>query len=223
MLKKFCAVLFFALVIQGNLYAENSPEDNPYQYRRRRTYDYWFVTGSIGGQVYFGDHDKQESISKRIVPKYEANIGKWFNESFGFRLGVNTGKIKGLTQDVNLKTSEKYVVPNHWLYRHEYNYVNVHADILFNWTNDVESLHRDFSYHIVPYVGLGWSSAWDKPKVSIFSPNLGFIQTYKLDDKVSLHLDIRGNLYGDRFDGEKGGNKFEGTASALLGLSYSFK
>lgn len=77
--------------------------------------------------------------------------------------------------------------------------------------------------NLIPYAGIGIMAGLNKQKETKFSPNLGVIQTIRLTDKWDLNLDIMGNIVGDAFDGEKGGNKFEGRVAATVGLTYNFR
>ena len=44
----------------------------------------WFISAGVGGQVFFGDHDRQASFGDRIAPAVDIAVGKWFN-SMGSR------------------------------------------------------------------------------------------------------------------------------------------
>lgn len=77
--------------------------------------------------------------------------------------------------------------------------------------------------NLIPYAGIGIMTGLNKQKETKFSPNLGVIQTIRLTDKWDLNLDIMGNIVGDAFDGEKGGNKFEGRVAATVGFTYNLR
>ena len=46
----------------------------------------WFISVGAGGNVYFGDHDKQAKFGKRISPALDIAVGKWFSPGMGVRL-----------------------------------------------------------------------------------------------------------------------------------------
>lgn len=57
----------------------------------------WFIGFGLGGNMYFGDHDKQMNFGDRIAPYAEIYAGKWFTPGIGVRLGVGAGRIKGVS------------------------------------------------------------------------------------------------------------------------------
>ncbi|MDF2514773.1 MAG: hypothetical protein K0R59_69 [Sphingobacterium sp.] len=182
----------------------------------------WFGSVGIGGQIYFGDHDKQLATGKRITPSFDLSAGKWLNSSFGLRAGISGYKMKGLTQNGSHSTGEVYDASVS-LEKQTFNYLYVHADVLFNWTNDIYGDNdSERTYHLIPYAGIGMARALDKPTATHLSPNIGVLQTFRLSKALDFTFDVRGNLLGDGFDGEKGGRKFEGILVSQIGLTYNF-
>lgn len=39
-----------------------------YKVETNRFWDNWFISAGAGAQIYFGDHDKQQSFGKRLAP-----------------------------------------------------------------------------------------------------------------------------------------------------------
>lgn len=111
----------------------------------------------------------------------------------------------------------------HLLYDQKFNFVNIHADLLFHWSNDAYDLDLDRLYNIIPYGGLGIIKATNMQKQTNLTLNLGVIQTLKLNNTLDLNLDIKGNIISDSFDGEKGGKSFEGNGVATVGIKYNFR
>jgi len=109
------------------------------------------------------------------------------------------------------------------LYDQKFNFVNIHADLLFHWSNDAYDLDLDRLYNIIPYGGLGIIKATNMQKQTNLTLNLGVIQTLKLNNTLDLNLDIKGNIISDSFDGEKGGKSFEGNGVATVGIKYNFR
>lgn len=182
--------------------------------------NHWFVGANVGGQIYFGDHDKQLSVGKRIAPHFEVYGGKWLNERFAVRLGLNGINYKGVTQ-TKMYSTGKVLNASQELEYQKFNYINVHADFMFNWTNDALGYDPGRLYNLIPYVGIGFGAVLSDPGSVKFSPNLGLLQTFRLSDALDLTLDVRGNLYGDEFDGEVGGRNFEGAVSTSVGVKYT--
>ncbi len=226
-MKKISTTLLVSLIAFGS-FASEPLENDPWKtkfisnkaFQESSDLNNWFVGASVGGQVFFGDHDKQISLGKRISPQFEIYGGKWLNESFGLRLGVNGFSYKGLTQTQTYSTGEIFDESQN-LEHQKFNYLNVHADFMFNWTNDALGYNPDRLYNLIPYVGIGFGAVLSDPQSLKFSPNLGVLQSFRLTDNLNLTLDVRGNLYGDEFDGEVGGRNFEGALSTSVGVKYT--
>ncbi|WP_223577725.1 OmpA family protein [Sphingobacterium sp. GVS05A] len=197
-----------------------------YQVQTNRFWDNWFINVGAGAQIYFGDHNKQMKLSERLTPNFEFNLGKWFSPGIGVRAGVNGYKIKGATQNGSHSTGEKYTGKpwdGYWLYNQEFNYFHIHGDVLFNLSNIFSGYKNDRFYSISPYVGLGWMVTNEAPAAKEVSANIGIYNSFRLNDALDLTLDVRGAMVNDRFDGETGNRRQDGSLSALLGLTYKFK
>lgn len=197
------------------------PADNPFVPE-------WFIGVGGGIGVYYGDHNKQMKFGDRIAPNFDLYAGRWLNNSFGVRVGASGITAKGLTQNGAHSTGERYdqEIPweGYWLEKQKFDYLYIHADLLFHWTNDIYLTDVGRFWDIMPYAGVGvMTTLGGDPKATRFSPNVGLLQSFTLSPAVALTLDLRGNIVGDGFDGEKGGNKLEGVGAAYLGLKYTFK
>ena len=231
-MKKIFTLIFATAFTFNCTYANNDLKGKndkkpvtSFQKRFNSANDNWFVSAGVGAQAYFGDHDKQIGLGKRITPKFEITGGKWFNDDFAVRINVNTAKMKGLTQyggTNGLSTGKKYRDEDDLWYQ-EFNYINAHADFMFNWTNDALGVDPNRKYDFIPYVGVGFVTVTNKQKGTSFTPNLGFINSFKINDKFSIDVDVKGNLFADKVDGELGGRNLEGAVSVMAGLRYSFK
>jgi len=199
--------------------------DNKHQVITNSFWDNWFIGAGAGGQIFFGDHNKQVKFADKLTPNFEFNIGKWFTPGIGVRAGVNGFKIKGATQNGSHSTGERYdgkPWEGYWLENQEFNYYHIHGDVLFNLTNILAGYKADRFYNVSPYVGLGWMVTNDEPKQREVSANIGVYNTFRLSKAVNLTFDVRGGMVNDRFDGEVGGRRNEGSLSALVGLAYTF-
>lgn len=236
-MKKIYSLLLVLLFVHAGLHATTfgmsvADEDKPVRSKQSIpgvnlfTPD-WFIGGGAGIGVYYGDHNKQMKYGERIAPNFDLYFGKWLNNSFGVRLGANGVTSKGLTQNGANSTGERYEGKpweGYWLEKQKFNYLYVHADLLFHWTNDIYLTEVDRFYDVIPYAGIGMMTTLGGDyKATRFSPNIGVMQTFRLSEKLALALDIRGNIVGDGMDGEKGGNNFEGTSTLTLGLKYTFR
>lgn len=186
----------------------------------------WFISVGAGGQVYFGDHDRQVKFGKRIAPSLDVAIGKWFTPGIGVRLMYNGLSVKGATQTGMYSTGED--VPGkggagYWLDNQKFKYANLQADVMFNLMNIFGGYKEKRVYSLSPYAGFGMMRVTDTPHSTEISGHFGLINTFRLCSALDLNLDIRGTVVSDHFDGESGGRGGEGMISATLGLTYKFK
>lgn len=148
----------------------------------------WYAGIGVGGQMYFGDHDKQMRLIDRITPNFEAYFGKWFTPGLGVRIGINGYKSKGVAgwtghsntqpwanaynylgfiKDWNPATRTGKLYP-YWekagtkLYETEMEYLHGHADVLFNVTQMVCGYNEDRFYSFIPYAGLGFAASLNR-------------------------------------------------------------
>lgn len=193
-----------------------------YEVVTNRFFDNWFIGAGVGAQFYYGDHNKQMKFGDRLTPAYEFYLGKWFTPGIGVRAAVNGLKNVGVTQNGSHSTGEVYDAL-HRLDKQEFNYLNIHADVLFNLNNLIGGYKKDRMFAISPYVGLGWMFTRDTPTAREVSANFGFYNSLRVSKAWDVTLDIRGSMVNDRFDGELGERREEGMLTAALGLAYKFK
>lgn len=207
-------------------------DNDKYKVETNHFWDNWFVSGGFGGQVLFGNHDKQVKFFDRIAPALDIAVGKWFTPGIGVRLMYSGLSVKGATQkeghgefpthstgvDVPGKGGDGY-----WLMKQKFDFYNLHLDALFNMSNILCGYNEKRVYNCTPYVGLGWARVWESPQSMEVSANVGILNSFRLNDALNLNLDIRGAYVSDRFDGELGGRWGEGIWSATVGLTYRFK
>lgn len=232
--KTFVAAL--ALLAASSGWAQNEPTGNvkeeteytgsKYRVETNNFWDNWFVSAAGGGQVYFGDHDRQASLGDRIAPALDIAVGKWFSPSIGVRLMYSGLSMKGATQSNIHSTGEE--VPGkggsgYWLTKQKFNYFNIHADVLFNLSNIICGYNDHRFYNLSVYGGLGLMHVSDAPSKTDISAHFGLFNSFRLCSALDLNLDLRGTLVNDEFDGEVGGRSSEGVLTAAIGLTYKFK
>lgn len=184
-------------------------------------WDNWFISAGVGGQVYFGENDDLGSFSKRITPAFNFSVGKWITPSIGFRGQISGFAAKGFTLD----EENRYVRGiEDGLYKQEWDYLNIHGDILFNVLNAISGYRTDRFYEVIPYIGFGGITSLNSGSSDQeFSWNGGIINKFRISDAIDLNLELQGTLIRQSFDGEVGGRMGEGIGAALVGITYKFK
>ncbi len=237
-MKKRVIMAAACLAVAGSAFAQAEPNadvtetveysSDKYKVETNRFWDNWFVSAGAGGQVFFGDHDRQASFGDRIAPALDIAVGKWFTPGIGVRVMYSGLKIKGATQKGALAHSTGEDVPGkggngYWLEKQKFGYYNFHVDALFNLTNLIGGYKENRFYNISAYGGLGVMHTSDEPKETDISAHFGLLNSFRLCAALDLNLDLRGTLVDDQFDGEAGGRGGEGMFTAAIGLTYKFK
>ena len=185
--------------------------------------DKWFINVAAGPQILFSDHDKQASFGDRISPALDIAVGKWFQSGFGVRLMYSGLKAKGATQNDTYSTGESLGGREHgWTTKQEFNYCNVHADVMFNMSKLIDDTNMNRIWACSPYLGVGIAHIYDSPKKNCASFNIGVYNAIRIYKGLDATVDMRGMFVGDGFDGDKGERKGEGLFSLSVGLAYNF-
>lgn len=240
-MKKSLIALACALFIGQGMVAQSSQEvtyvSDPAQgYLFNEFKDNWFVTGEIGGGIYFSPNDSYRDWQDRWSPAAAIYVGKWFSPQLGLRLGLNWSKVKGLSDldhgrgvladepSVDGKFKQKFV------------HVGPVFDAMLNLTNTIWGYTPDRKYNLTVYGGAGayWTlareydangeaSSYKDCKDRILAVRAGIINSINLNKNLQLSLDIRFTALDNHQD-EAGGtwNKTSYEASAFLGVTYLF-
>ena len=197
-----------------------------YKVETNRFWSNWFISAGAGGQVYFGDHDRQRKFGERIAPALDIAVGKWFTPGIGVRLMYSGLSAKGATQNgayqsggaISGKPEQGY-----WLNEQKFNLYNFHFDVMFNMMNIIGGYKEKRVYSLSPYAGVGIARITSTPKNAEITGHLGLMNSFRLCSALDLNLDLRATFINDMFDGEIGGREREAMLTAALGLTYKFK
>lgn len=223
--------LFLAFVLMAGFAFAQAPAEEEVVYSTDKHkvvtnhfWDNWFVQIGGGAQVYYGDHNKQMDFGDRLSLALDAGFGKWFSPQIGVRAMISGLSIKGATHSSAHRVSaDEYIVPEHALWEQQFDFYNIHADVLFNMSSILLGYKADRTWNCSPYLGLGWMATWESPRARQVSLNFGIFNAIRLSDKFDFNIDLRTTMVKDDFDGEVGGRKEEGLWTATFGFSYKFK
>ncbi|OJU49317.1 MAG: hypothetical protein BGN96_11015 [Bacteroidales bacterium 45-6] len=204
---------------------------NRYKVQTNKFFDNWFISAGIGGQVYLGKFDAQESLSKRITPTFNGYLGKWFTPGLGLRFGLDASTANGLSASSSnfYVTDPKSTVKGAdgaTYYKQKIKYYHINAAALFNLTNIFCGYKESRFYNFIPYVGFGWlTSRKVDSREDELSVTGGLLNTFRLGKALNLTLDLKGTQINGRFDHE--GSYYDKQAanqivSATIGLVYKF-
>ena len=212
----------------------------------------WELDLGLGTEFYYGENDwkVRNKFSMFTFPAIDAYLTKWASPSFGLGLGITGGSFKGLyqrhtasgvNQFARFQTNEAFTDIDPKLGDRAYEqlalqkggflniYALAHADLM----NIFGGFKPDRFFRIDAYAGGGVILGFTKDGV-LPSPtfNAGLINKFRLNDQLSILLNLRGALVGDDFDGESSSNepdkkhwlsnsKMDGIFGGTLGLAWN--
>ncbi|MDD3038058.1 OmpA family protein [Bacteroides sp.] len=148
----------------------------------------WFINLSGGASAFIGNPLGCEDLFGRVRPMLHASIGKWFSSTVGGRV---------VFQGLDLK--------NHFIERQKY--CHIHADFLWNATNQFRGYNPDARWNLIPFLGTGIVHN-QQTHQHPFTLNYGLINSFKVHDRFSLSLELGGFTTLSDFDGAGKNNQF---------------
>lgn len=223
-------------------------EDPAQGYIFNRMQDNWFIQAEGGVGVMMSYKDAQAKFGKRIAPKANLFIGKWFSPLLGVRIGGHFEQMKGIAGQpsaIGLRTDLDWYKDDankNGVYGAQmFNRIGVTGDVLFNVTNWICGYKPGRFYNAVVYAGA--STSWDfyndkadgtgswKYKGANngkegshdrnFALQAGLLNSFALGKHVDLLLDLRFDMVQEHMDGA-GRKTWVEYPSAMLGLAYKF-
>lgn len=205
-----------------SVYTETRTEDK-YRVVTNRFGSNWEIGFGVGGNILFGDHDKQAKLLDRVGMNFGVHAGKWFTPGLGLRIGAFGGELKGLSAwtghsntnpTVNYGNYQGFIRSNNNVYstspytyfKTSQRYINAHGDVLFNLSNMIGGYKENRFYSFIPYVSLGFGVSLNKSVNNEYTHEVtggvGLLNRFRLSDALNLDIDVRGTYGSDRFDQE---------------------
>ena len=233
--------IFMSCLLLAGVLSASAQEEYP-----KTVYDhnpYWYVQLQGGAQYTLGEIDFKDLIS----PNVQVAIGRQFNPVFGLRLQANAWQSKAGIEfgaDAAAPGTAKWK----WMYvapglDATFNLSNLFCGFnpnrLFNfsvfaglganigWDFDKESNFTNPELIATNYkstMNMGYapeniSYAWEGTKVRIFG-RAGVAGDFKINDNVTLGLEVNANTLSDRYNGKKAGN-WDWYFNALAGVKIN--
>jgi outer membrane protein OmpA-like peptidoglycan-associated protein len=233
--------IFMSCLLLAGVLSASAQEQYP-----KTVYDhnpYWYVQLQGGAQYTLGEIDFKDLIS----PNVQVAIGRQFNPVFGLRLQANAWQSKagiefgadaaapgtakwkwmyvapGLDATFNLSNLFCGFNPNRlfnfsvfaglganigWDFDKESNVTN--ADLIA--TNYKSTMNMGYAPENIAY-------AWEGTKVRMFG-RAGVAGDFKINDNITLGLEVNANTLSDRYNGKKAGN-WDWYFNALAGVKIN--
>ena len=191
---------------------ENGSKTN---FKKNKASDNIFVSIAGGANVLFGDYNPNADFGDRIAPSGAISIGKWYNPYLAFRLQVNGGLMNNVSQTKTIQ---------------EFQWINPHADIMWDVTNFWAPYKESKVFHFIPFVGLGYGVragiSTDKisyPRSESLTANIGAQLLFRLSKRVDLFVEGQYTLLADHWNriytAER--HEYDRAGQVLLGLNFN--
>jgi outer membrane protein OmpA-like peptidoglycan-associated protein len=187
-------------------------------FKKNKASDNVFI--SLGGGVssLFGDLSSDADFGDRLNWAAGLSVGKWYNPYLAFRLKVDGGQMKYFKN-----------VYGSGLTQYDYNYVNAHADIMWDITNFWAPYNEKKVVRLIPFVGVGYASQLsakvkgeDGQERRRESPtiNLGLQIPFRLSERVDLFIEGQYSLLNEAWNRSDMGQEEDRVVQALLGFNF---
>lgn len=179
-MKRFLLALVFAGLGVSTAFAQDiEVPSKKYSVATNSFWANWYLSAGISGNAFYTSQEasavKGNPFSdKRGTLGFTVAVGKWFTPGIGLRT-----KFDGVWgKQVNTDN-------NHPLY----NLVNVHEDIMFNFSNLFFGYNEKRVWNFIPYVGLGWIRNTDA-KSDAASYHFGLLNNFRVSKRVQIFADL---------------------------------
>ncbi len=179
-MKRFLLALVFAGLGVSTAFAQDiEVPSKKYSVATNSFWANWYLSAGISGNAFYTSQEasavKGNPFSdKRGTLGFTVAVGKWFTPGIGLRT-----KFDGVWgKQVNTDN-------NHPLY----NLVNVHEDIMFNFSNLFFGYNEKRVWNFIPYVGLGWIRNTDA-KSDAASYHFGLLNNFRVSKRVQVFADL---------------------------------
>lgn len=169
----------------------------------------WFISAGLNYNAFYSSQEvgiSKNPFKDRGQLGFNVAVGKWFTPGLGLRAKFDGIKGKSVfTEGVTGK----------------FDYWNLHGDVLFNFSNMFFGYNEERIWNFIPYVGAGAIRNCTDNNYTM-GANLGILNTFRLNKRVSLNFEVGALVAPKGFDGDAtkaDGNKFWRGADKVLTAS----
>ena len=197
MMKKLLVILAFAGVSTVGM-AQNENQEQKYSVETNSFWSNWFVQANLGYDVFYSNQEKGKGFSKSPFKSFRSNfaptiaVGKWFTPGIGLR--TKLGGVWGRTVNSEIASKNKM------------NYFQIQEQVLFNLSNLICGYQENRLWNAIPYAGVGLLRNYSDNE-NCHTGTIGLLNTFRLNSKWALNLDLSYCISDDDFDGEQKGHK----------------
>lgn len=171
----------------------------------------WSLSATIGTQFYYGENEKHMAFKDLwSFPAFDIYLNKWFTPSFGWGLALSGYKFRGICHSVETNSQAAYRTDEFYghfdgkdYYWQRGKWLNPYVYFTLDLASVFNGYIENRFWEPQLYAGGGIAIGFDK-QFTRTAPtfNVGFINNFRITDKLAIVLNLRGALVGDDFDGE---------------------
>lgn len=165
-----------------------------------------FVSAAVGPGLYNRSVAGDLPLGEKIGVSAEIAVGKWFSHVSALRIGLTSHTV-----------SVSRLTPR------DYTFMGLEAAYLCNVSSWIQGYQEDRIFDLVGVAGVNvnWGVNAYKAK-GIFGGTLGVQARFNVNRRLSLYLEPRAGIYGDKIDKKTFPAKVDATADLLIGAMYKF-
>ncbi len=185
--------------------------------------DNWYIQGYLGTALSFSE-------SKPL----KTNIADRMSPHMAFALGTDIGPYVSGRMQLEGWEAKTRLINNDGLFVNEkngksyhYNYFQANLDGILNLTGFFLK-QEEKKMNFYGFFGIGYYHVIAKSSYGIstqnkFIPRMGAQGDYRITEKMSLIMEVAGNLMPDSFNGIEKKSPYDGMLNIMVGISYRFK
>lgn len=188
-MKKFLMVLAFAGVSAASM-AQDATQK--YSVATNSFWDNWFVQANVVGTSFWGSQERSMVKFDKLFKGYRTNlgfsvaVGKWFTPGIGLRT-----KFNGIWGRTVISEDKKINANKYW---------TLNEQVLFNLSNMIMGYNPERVWNLIPYAGAGVARNMSYNRYTM-GLTAGILNTFRLNEKIAVNLDINYGMYGAALDG----------------------
>lgn len=176
----------------------------------------WSLSATIGAQFYYGENEKYMAFKDLwSFPAFDVYLNKWVTPSFGWGLALSGYKFKGICHSLEDNSYAAYRTDEFYghfngndYYWQRGKWLNPYVYFTLDLASIFNGYRENRFWEPQLYAGGGIAIGFDK-LFNRTAPtfNAGFINNFRITDRLAIVLNLRGALVGDDFDGESRGQE----------------
>ena len=179
----------------------------------------WTFTVAVGGDLFFNPGHADRG---RLMPGLDLVAGKEFSPYGGARLGLQQGGLSLWGTAPRYRAfSEQGLFQEKSMFKERVNFLYLHGDVLWNFTNTFWGYDPGRLFTFSPYMHFGFffETGGGHFLEREFASGIGFLGEWRLSPQWSASFDLRGALYTGAVSPDRASGRLI-SLSALAGMTW---